>query len=129
MAALYLDTSAVGRLLLGEPEAPAIIDALGRFDQHVASRLMRLELRRLALRHNRLADADQLLAGVALVPLDEGILAAAETVPPHGLATLDSIHLTTALRLAQANLLEALMTYDTRLADAGQAHGLSVVVP
>jgi uncharacterized protein len=129
MSALYLDTSAVGRVLLGEPEAPAIIDALGRFEQHVASRLMRLELRRLALRHDGLADADQLLAGVALVPLDDAILAAAETVPPHGLATLDSLHLATALRLAEAHLLGAVMTYDARLADAGRAHGLSVVVP
>jgi hypothetical protein len=90
---------------------------------------MRLELRRLALRHDRLADADQLLAGVALIPLDDGILAAAETLPPHGLPPLASIHLVTALRLAEADFLEALMTYDSRLADAGQAHGLSVVVP
>ena len=40
MPAVYLDTSAVGRVLLGEPDAGAILAALGAFDQRVASRLM-----------------------------------------------------------------------------------------
>ena len=47
---MYLDTSALARVLLGEPDSPAVIDALGDFDQHVASRLLRIELLRLARR-------------------------------------------------------------------------------
>ena len=50
MALVYLDTSALGRVLLGEPDAPAILRSLEAFDQRVASRVLRVELRRLALR-------------------------------------------------------------------------------
>ena len=96
MAAVYVDTSAVGRVLLGEPDAPAVLRDLAGFDQHVASRLMRIELRRLALREDALEAADRLLDGVALIPLDDAILAASETVPPTTVATLDAIHLATA---------------------------------
>lgn len=129
MAVVYLDTSAVGRLLLGEPDAPAILRDLAAFDQRVASRLLRVELRRLALREGRLHDADQLLAGVALLPVEEELLAAAETVPPPTVATLDAIHLVTALRLSAAGRLDAVMTYDARLADGAREHGLTVLAP
>jgi uncharacterized protein len=126
---VYLDTSPLGRVLLGEPDAPAILRDLGAFDQRVASRLLRIELCRLALREGVLADAQQLLTGVALVPIDENVLAAAETVPPPTAATLDAIHLATALRLAAAGSLDAVMTYDPRLAGGARDHGLTVVAP
>jgi len=129
MAVVYLDTSALGRLLLGEPDAPAILRALGAFDQRVASRLLRVELRRLALRKELLADADRLLAGVALVPVDTDVLGAAETVPPDTVATLHAIHLVTALRLSAAGRLDVMMTYDRRLADGARQHGLTVLAP
>ncbi|MGK2936714.1 MAG: PIN domain-containing protein [Solirubrobacteraceae bacterium] len=129
MPAVYLDTSAVGRVLLGEPDAGAILAALGAFDQRVASRLMRVELRRLALREGVLADADQLLAGVALVPLDDDLLAVAETLPPSTVATLDALHLATTVRLASADMLDAVMTYDHRLAEGARQHGLEVLAP
>jgi uncharacterized protein len=125
----YLDTSVLGRVLLGEPDRPAILRALGAFELRVASRLTRVELRRLALRHNVLADADQLLAGVALIPLDDDLLTAAETIPPATVATLDAIHLATALRLARADRLDALLTYDVRLAGGAREHGLEVLAP
>jgi uncharacterized protein len=129
VAAVYVDTSAVGRVLLGEPDAPAVLRELVEFDQHVASRLMRIELRRLALREHALDAADQLLAGVALIPLDDAVLTISETLPPVAVATLDAIHLTTALRLAEAGVLETIMTYDQRLADGARHHGLRVLTP
>lgn len=129
MPAAYLDTSALGRVLLGEPDAPAILAALRDFDQHIASRLARVELRRLGVRENALAAADRLLAGVALVPVDDPILAAAETVEPLTVAALDAIHLATAVRLAEAALVDAVVTYDPRLADGARHHGLTVLSP
>lgn len=129
MAVAYLDTSALGRVLLGEPDAPAILRELGSFEQHVASRLLRLELRRLALREDLLPAADQLLAGVALLPLDERVLTSAETIPPATVATLDAIHLVTALLLAGAGRLDAVMTYDRRLTEGARTHGLTVLAP
>lgn len=129
MAGVYVDTSALGRVLLGEPGAAAILDELRHFDQHVASRLLRVELRRLALREGLLDSADQLLSGVALLPVDEAVLGAAETVAPASVATLDAVHLITALRLAADELIDGLMTYDARLADGAREHGLRVVAP
>ncbi len=129
MAAVYVDTSAVGRVLLGEPDAPAVLRDLAGFDQHVASRVMRIELRRLALRENRLDAAVRLLDGVALIPLDDTILAASESLPPTTAATLDAIHLATALRLATAGILDTIMTYDLRLAEGAEQHGLRVLAP
>lgn len=129
MAGVYLDTSALGRVLLGEPDAAAVLNALDGFDQHVASRLVGVELRRLALRFELLEQASQLLAGVALVPIDEPLLEQAETVPPATVGTLDAIHLVTALSLAEAGFVEAVMTYDARLAEGARRHGLTVVSP
>lgn len=126
---MYLDTSTLGRVLLAEPDAPAVLDALRAFDQHVASRLMRLELRRLGLRNGIVDRADELLAAVALVPVDETVLAAAEAVRPATVGTLDAIHLATALRVAHAGMLDALMTYDAALARAAVDHGLTVLRP
>jgi predicted nucleic acid-binding protein len=102
---------------------------LAGFERRVASRLMRLELRRLAVREGMLADADRLLQGVALLPVDEAILAAAETVAPTTVPTLDAIHLATALRLASGGALDALMTCDVGLAVGARQHGISVVAP
>jgi len=129
LATLYLDTSALGRLLLGEKDAPAIRAELPRFDQHVSSRLLALELRRLALRQGLLENAGLLLSGVAMLPLDEALLTAAETVPPPTVATLDAIHLASALRLAADGRVDAIMTYDSRLAEGARHHGLEVVAP
>jgi uncharacterized protein len=80
------------------------------------------------LRDAPTSDADQLLRGVALVPLDHSILDAAETLPPT-VATLDAIHLATALELASGGVLEAVMTYDPRLAAGEEQHGLRVLAP
>jgi predicted nucleic acid-binding protein len=126
---VYVDTSALGRILLGEPDRHAILRELGSFDVRVASRLLRIELRRLALRHSLLDAADQLLKRISLLPLDDATLAAAETTLPATVATLDAIHLTTALRLAEADSLDAVMTYDRQLADGARTHGLTVLAP
>lgn len=127
--AAYVDTSALGRVLLGEPDAGAVIAELSRYEQHVSSALMRVELRRLALREGVLSAADRLLSGVALLPVTPALLAAAETVEPKSVATLDAIHLVTAAELHTSGSLEAVLTYDQRLAEGAAAHGLSVIAP
>ncbi|MBV9818003.1 MAG: type II toxin-antitoxin system VapC family toxin [Solirubrobacterales bacterium] len=129
MATVYLDTSALGRVLLGEPDATAVLNWLGGFQQRVASWLLRIELRRLAMHEGLLADADRLLRGVALLPPDDAVLATAETIPPASIATLDAIHLATALRLFSVQRLDALMTYDARLARGARHHGITVLAP
>lgn len=129
MTGVYLDTSALGRVLLGEPEAKAVTSELRRFEEHAASRMVRIELRRLALPEGVLAAADRLLVGVALLPLDDAILEAAETLAPPSVGTLDAIHLATAVRLAGEGILQTVMTYDERLAEGARGHGLEVTAP
>lgn len=129
MGGLYIDTSALARVMLGEPDAAAITGALASFAQHFSSRLLAIELRRVALRESVPALADALLASVALMPLDETILSRAETVTPATVTTLDALHLATALRLADAGLVTTLLTYDGRLAGAADAHGLATLTP
>ena len=63
--AVYLDTSALGRVLLAEPDGPAIRRSLADYDKIVSSRLLQIELRRLAFRKNLLNAAAELLAEVA----------------------------------------------------------------
>jgi predicted nucleic acid-binding protein len=116
-------------VLLGEPDAPRILAELDRFDGLVSSRLLGLELRRVALRESVLDVAERLLRAVALVSIDESLLARAEVVHPATVATLDAIHLTTALQIAAAGNLDALFTYDRQLAVAAEHHGLSVLAP
>jgi uncharacterized protein len=129
VSVVYVDTSALGRSLLEEPDKPAIERELDVFASRISSSLLRVELRRLGLRRDMLDRVDPLLDGISLIPLDEQILAAAETLTPSTVATLDAIHLATAVRLADAGMLNALMTYDKQLADGARTHGIEVLSP
>jgi predicted nucleic acid-binding protein len=126
---VYLDTSVLGRVLLDEPDTPAIRRELGHFERHISSGLLSVELHRLGLRENMLAFVAELLSGKVLIPVDTEILAAAETIAPPTVATLDAIHLATAVSLSNAGKLDALMTYDKQLAAGARDHGLEVLAP
>ena len=129
MATIYADTSALGRVLLSDPSAPAVQRTLSGFGQLVASRLLRVELRRLGVRSGRLVEADQLASRFSLLPISEDVLALAETLEPSAVGTLDAIHLATAVRLAAGVRLDALMTYDKQLAAGARHHGIRVLMP
>ena len=129
MAGVYIDTSALARVMLGEPDTLAITAAFASFEHHFSSRLLAVELRRVALREALPAVADALLGSVALVPLDDPILVTAETLTPATVATLEALHLATALRLAGAGLVTTLLTYDERLAAGSRTHGLPALAP
>lgn len=130
MAGVYLDTSALGRVVLDEPESDAIGEALAGFELVASSRLLRIELHRLGLRTGiARAEIESWLTSVALVPMDEEILSAAETIAPSTVATLDAIHLATAVQLAAEGHVEAIMTFDMQLAEGATEHGLAVAAP
>jgi predicted nucleic acid-binding protein len=126
---VYLDTSVLGRILLNEPDTPTIRRELGHFERHISSGLLSVELHRLGLRENMLAFVSELLSGNVLIPVDTEILAAAETIAPPTVATLDAIHLATAVSLSNAGKLDALMTYDKQLATGAREHGIEVLAP
>jgi predicted nucleic acid-binding protein len=129
VSAVYLDTSVLGRVLLNESDTQAIRRELGHFELHVSSRLMSVELYRVGLREDLVEDVERLLSGKVLIPIDEEILGSAETINPSMVRTLDAIHLATAIRLANAEQLDTLMTYDKQLASGAREHGLEVLSP
>lgn len=96
MTVFYLDTSVAVWALLGHsPSAAGWIDRVTADDQHevVTSRILRTELTRVLRREGLpVSRRDELLDALALVPVTEGVLAAAESIERH-IKTLDAIHL------------------------------------
>ena len=128
---IYLDTSAFVKLIWGERETPALHSFLGERPSAtlVSSALLVVETRRAILREDpdQLARADLLLTRVDQAGVTRSVLEAASRLPDPSLRSLDAIHLATALQLGRD--LEALVTYDNRLASAAGRLGFPVVTP
>ena len=126
----YLDTSALVKLMVVERETAALRALLAEhnLERRVASGLVRTELRRAARRlpGELLPVAERLLAGLALVPVDEALLDTAGTLGPAVLRSLDAVHLAAALRVAP---IAAVITYDERMTAAATSLGLTVMAP
>jgi hypothetical protein len=84
-------------------------------------------IRAVARSGTRAVRAEAVLDGIALIPIDEGILRAAASLAPRDLRTLDAIHLASALSFGRD--LAALVTYDQRLAEAATGAGIDVRSP
>lgn len=126
----YLDTSALVKLVVVEAESSALRRWLrGAERVPVSSDLARAELLRAVRRvaPDRAARARLVLESVALIELSSHVCAAAGLLAPELLRTLDALHLAAALELGDD--LEAMVTYDERLADAAAANGVPVVAP
>jgi predicted nucleic acid-binding protein len=129
---LYLDTSALVKLIRREPESDTLADWL---DAHtpapwVSSTLIEVELPR-ALRRvepSMLADVPAILARVARYEVDEVVRAAAAANPDNTLRSLDAIHLATGDAVFGTQL-TAFVTYDERLLTAAAAAGLPTAAP
>ena len=131
MSVVYLDASALVKLVVREPESVALMEFLREHPDRVSSALALAEVPR-ALRRARFGAAErrrarEVLARVALVDIDRRALAAAAAIEPPTVRTLDAIHLATALALHED--LAALVTYDRRLAVAAERADLPVQAP
>lgn len=124
---VYVDTSAMGALLIDQPESPALLDWLDRTSATlVSSDLLETELRRLAVREGlNQADVTLILEGVALAALDRAVYRSVGFLPMQHLRTLDALHLEAAIRLDAS----AILTYDRRLGEAARSAGLDVIAP
>jgi uncharacterized protein len=127
---LYLDSSALVKLVVAETETPALLAFLGQWPHRVSSALARVEVLRAVKRIGAAAAvrrrAARVLARVALVRIDEPVLAAAVRLRPADLRTLDAIHIATAQSLDD---LAGIVTYDARLARAASRVRLAVWSP
>jgi predicted nucleic acid-binding protein len=128
---LYLDSSAILKLVLPEPETTALVEALRADPEVISSVLARVEVlravRRVGGRRALLDRAESVLRRTALVRITDGIVQAASRLAPTELRTLDAIHLATAVSVGAS--LAAVVTYDARLASAVRGAGLAVRAP
>src|SRR5579864_4963049 len=129
---LYLDSSALVKLVQREPESEALRRYLRshRDDERVASELVRVEVVRSVLSGGpaAVAHARRQLGRLYLMVMDRDLLDRAATLAPGSLLrSLDAIHLATA-QVVGAEL-RAVVTYDQRMAGAAQALGMVVVAP
>jgi len=128
---VYLDSSALLKLVLPEREADALRSALARWPDWVTSELSAIECRRAVRRIHVAAGLaprmEQILSACTLLRFDPALVRLAGTIGPPTLRSLDAIHLAAALSLGDYP--EAFVTYDERLAAAARAAGLDVVAP
>ena len=131
MATLYLDSSAIVKLVSAELESFALFEFLQSYDERLSSVLARVEVHRAVRRARGTAAerrrAEQVLARISLLRMDDPILALASRVSPPNLRSLDAIHLATALSVGDA--IAGLVTYDDRLAQAADTARLPVFAP
>jgi uncharacterized protein len=129
---LYLDTSALVKLIRREPESDALADWLDAqtVAPWVSSTLIEVELPR-ALRRidpSLLAEVPAIVARVSRYEVDEVVRAAAAAFPDATLRSLDAIHLATADAVF-GTMLTAFVSYDERLLAVAAAAGLPVAAP
>jgi len=125
----YLDSSAIVKLVVREPESVALRAYLRGRRPLVSSALARTEVARavLVLGAAVARRAQDVLDRIELVRINDRVLVAAGTILPPDVRSLDAIHLATASLLGP--VLAQLVTYDARLAAAGRAAGIKIVSP
>lgn len=129
MAITYLDSSAIVKLAVAEPESAALRRHVRRRRPLLSSALARTEVLRALLPAGAAAIASgrAVLAGIELARVNDRVLAAAATLEPAELRTLDAIHLATAQRFGPE--LGQLVTYDERILAAAAVLGIRTAAP
>lgn len=126
----YLDTSALVKLVVAEPETFALRDWLLSAERHpVSCDLTRTELLRAVRRAvpERAAQARAVLASITLIQIPGSTYDSAGRLDPTILRSLDAVHLAAALALGDE--LDSVVTYDDRLAEAARLNGVQVTSP
>jgi predicted nucleic acid-binding protein len=130
---LYVDSSALVKRYVSEPDSPRARELLAADDERVTARHTVVEVRRALA---RLLDGRELrqarvaferdLDTFAIVELDEATCElAATTAERTGARTLDALHLGAAQRVGGQAI--TLLTFDVRQAQAARALGFSVL--
>jgi predicted nucleic acid-binding protein len=127
--AIYLDSSAIVKLAVEEPESTALRRYLRRRRPLVSSALAKAEVARALLPIGEAAvrRGHDVLNRLELVRINDRILTAAGALLPEELRTLDAIHLATARQLGGD--LQQLITYDDRMRAAAETLGHRINAP
>lgn len=128
---IYLDSSALVKLILTEPETPALASWLAeRADLAMVSSIIhRTEVPRAVWRADpsALPRSYRQVRGVEKVALSTDVLDLAATLPPSSLRSVNAIHVASALSVRRD--LEAFVSYDKRLLAAAEQAGLPTASP
>ena len=136
MTLLYLDASALLKLVVEEAESQALRSFVGEVDL-ASSEILFAEapraLRRMVARGYAPGPVEAAfehlardLEAITLVPVDGGILVHAGSLDGAGLRSLDAIHVASAKAVRP---IEAFVTYDARQATAAEHAGLRTAAP
>ncbi|HWF74674.1 MAG TPA: type II toxin-antitoxin system VapC family toxin [Solirubrobacteraceae bacterium] len=125
----YVDSSAIVKLVVSEPESAALRRDLARRRELVTSALARTEVARalLALGPEAQRRGEAVLRTMQVMRMNDRVLGDAGRLAPVELRSLDAIHLASARQLGAT--LKRIVTYDTRMAQAARELGFSVVSP
>src|SRR5580693_6023065 len=128
---VYLDSSALVKLVLPEPQSEALLATLDSWPARVTSEIARVEVIRAARRGSLDLEverrAEHVLAALDLLGLDEAVIDRAARLEPRSLRALDALHLASALSLGDD--LGVMVVYDRVLGAAAVALGVEVVAP
>lgn len=128
---IYLDSSALVKLVVPESESAALFEFLADRPARVSSALSRVEvhraLKRAGCSNKQIARGDRVLDAISMMRIDDAILDAAARLAPSTLRSLEAIHLATALAMGED--LDAVVAYDDRLAGAVKRAGLRSLAP
>ncbi len=129
MRAAYLDSSAIVKLVIAEPESAALRRYVRTRRPLVSSALARTEVLRtlLLLGDVALARGRRVLRTIELIRVNDRVFEAAGTLPSPEVRSLDAIHLATAQQLGDD--VGVVVTYDVRMADAAAELGLNTHSP
>lgn len=127
--AIYLDSSAIVKLVVREAESNSLRRFLRDHPVRVSSALARVEVVRAVRSQGPEAQhrANELLGRVRLLRLDDEVLTAAGILAPGVLRSLDAIHLASAAVFGIE--LQGLVTYDRRMAEAAKLVGIATFTP
>jgi len=125
----YVDSSAIVKLVVAEPESKALRRYLTRRQPLVSSALARTEVARalMPIGPEAVARGEQALRRIELLRVNDRVLADAGRLEPAELRSLDAIHLASARQLGSS--VRQIVTYDERMAGAARANGWSVAAP
>lgn len=125
----YFDSSALLKLVFDERGSPELREFERGLDRRLSSALAEVEVLRSARRRGRDATvaASAILHRIGLLPLSMAILERAAILDPPLLRSLDAIHIASALSIRDS--IDGLVTYDRRMREAAETHGITVVAP
>ncbi|HLI60954.1 MAG TPA: type II toxin-antitoxin system VapC family toxin [Solirubrobacteraceae bacterium] len=128
-APTYVDSSAIVKLVVAEPESSALRRYLSRRRALVTSALARTEVARALMPagEEAVVRGRDVLRRFHVLRLNDRVLNDAGRLEPADLRSLDAIHLASARRLGSA--VRQIVTYDERMSVAARAAGWRVASP